>query len=377
MNHHYGNKNQTMKNFVITLLIISCLLIASCSQKQSNSIDETVFNKTDNYLEKMMDSLEIVGLNYMVLVDNEIVHKKAFGMANAQLKVPMTIDHSFAVASISKLFSSTALHKLLTLHNRTIDETVEEFLPDRNDLPESWGTLTLKQLLSHSSGIPDQIDYQIFLAPDNETSVINGLKDKPFSSEPGTEIKYNATGFLLIRAIIEALANQDFESYMQEQYFDKLGLQSAKYGGFKKVIEHRVTSYRNINNELELFPLNYSAPMYAAAGLNINISDLTKWFQALQNEEILTKEYLNTIWTPVKLNNGQEGSFGLGWEAYRLQGNYRMVGHGGAGISSFRHYWNDKTNKNVTVILLTNGALNWTIRPDQLNSEIASMVLDY
>jgi len=104
--------------------------------------------------------LQIVGLNYAILIDNEIVHTKSFGLANVQLKVPITIDNILPIASISKLFSSIALHKLLTINNRNVNETVADFLPDRKDLPESWRKVTLKQLLSHTSGIPDQIDYQ-------------------------------------------------------------------------------------------------------------------------------------------------------------------------------------------------------------------------
>ncbi|MFD2568831.1 serine hydrolase domain-containing protein [Pseudotenacibaculum haliotis] len=361
-----------MKKQLVIFFLLTCLIGKSFAQAKNNN----VFSKIDAYLEETIDSLKIIGLNYAILVDNKIVHKNSFGLANAQLNVPMTIEKSFPVASISKLFSSVALYKLLSIHKRDVSETVEEFLPNRKDLPESWRKLTLKQLLSHTSGIPDQIDYQIYLAPESEKSVITAIKDKPFSSTPGTENKYNATGFLLIRAIIEKLANKEFESYMQSEYFDKFNLSSAKYGGFKKVILNRVTCYQNRNGNLEMFPLNYSPPMYAGAGLNVTIDDLIKWFQIVQKEKILTKEQLEEVWTPVKLNNGKDGYFGLGWEAYRLHGAYRMVGHGGAGISSFRHYWNEQTQQNVTVVLLTNGALNWRIRPNQINSQIATMMLE-
>ena len=89
----------------------------------------------------------------------------------------------------------------------------------------------------------------------------------------------------------------------------------------------------------------------------------------------LTREQLENIWTPVKLANGTYGSFGLGWEAYYLQDNYRMAGHGGAGISSFRHYWNEQTNENMTVVLLTNGAFDWRVSPNQINAQIAALLL--
>lgn len=345
-------------------------------QEDTNSDLNAIFLKTDAYLETMRDSLEIVGLNYAILVDNEIVHQNQFGLANLQLQVPMQADHLFPVASISKMFSSTALHQVLNAQNRSVNETVADFLPNRLDLPESWRQLTLKQLLSHTSGIPDQIDYQIYLAPENEQMVIDALKDKPFTSKPGAASKYNATGYLLIRIIIEELVGQDFESYMQKQFFDRFELQSAVYGGYKKIVPNRVTCYQNVNGEKEMYTLNYSPPMYAGAGLNIKMADLLKWFQLVQKGEVLSLEHLEAIWTPVKLTNGEDGFFGLGWEAYQLSDEYRMVGHGGAGISSFRHYWNSKTKKSVTVVLLTNGAFKWGIRPNQMNAHIASMLLE-
>jgi CubicO group peptidase (beta-lactamase class C family) len=361
-----------MKSIFIYLI----LFFTTVSIGSTQEIDENKINKIDTYLKNTIDNLQIVGLNYAILIDNKIIHEKSFGLANAQLKTPMTLDNSFPIASISKLFSSIALHKLLSIHKIDINATVGTLLPNRNDLPESWKKLTLNQLLSHSSGIPDQIDYQIYLAPENEEFVIDALKNKPFSFKPGTESKYNATGFLLIRIIIEKLAKQDFETHMQEQYFDKTNLNSAKYGGFKSVINDRVTCYQNVNDKLEMFPLNYSAPMYAGAGLNIALKDLVKWFQAIQGEQILTKEELERIWMPVKLKKGNDGYFGLGWESYKLKDGYNMIGHGGAGISSFRHFWNKQSNQNLTIILLTNGALNWKIRPNQINLEIANMIFE-
>lgn len=369
--------NATITKYILAILLFTISFsLKLVGQEKSGTLDSKRFNSTDNYVKKMVDSLGIVGLNYAILIDDEVVHQKAFGVSNVELQTAMTLDNVFPLASISKLFSSVALHQLLNSHNRSVEETVEDFLPNRTDLPQSWKKLTLKQLLSHTSGIPDQIEYQIYLAPESEQFVINALKDKPFSSKPGEETKYNATGFLLIRIIIEKLANQDFESYMQEHCFNKYELNSAQYGGFKKVMPNRVTCYQNNNDELEMFPLNYASPMYAGAGLNMNMKDLITWFKALKNGQILSKAQLKKIWSPVKLNNNAYGQFGLGWEAYRLQDNYRMTGHGGAGISSFRHYWNEDTNQNITVIILTNGAYNWKVRPNQMNLHIASMILD-
>uniref|UniRef100_UPI00053EB3F1 serine hydrolase domain-containing protein n=1 Tax=Psychroserpens jangbogonensis TaxID=1484460 RepID=UPI00053EB3F1 len=249
---------------------------------------------------------------------------------------------------------------------------VGEFLPDREDLPESWKELSLKYLLSHTSGIPDIIDYGIFLAPESDDFVIKNMKDKPFTSALGTESRYNATAYMLVRIIIEKLAEQDFEEHMQKNYFDKFNLSTANYGGFKKVVPNRVTSYQMVGDKLEMFPLNYSPTMYAGAGLNIKIDELILWMQALLNEQILDKDQLNTIWTPYKLNNNEVGSFGLGWEAYEFENKIKINGHGGAGISSLLHYRKDGFPNTVTVILLTNGAKNWVQSPHSVNMGIAN-----
>jgi len=363
------------KHIIVTFFIISSILFYSSCQSKEKPIktnDVSIFDKTDTYVEKMMDSLDIIGLNYAILIDGKVVHKGTKGLANIEHNVPMKPDHLFAVASLSKLFSSTALHSLLISNNRNVNETVGDFLPNRFDLPESWRALTLKHLLSHTSGIPDQIDYDIFLAPESESFVIDALKDKPFSSEPDETNKYNATGFMLVCTVIEALANQDFETYMKRNYFDKYGLSKANYGGFKKVVPNRVTSYRMVENNLELFPLNYSSPMYAGAGLNINIDELILWMQAVLNYEILPKPYLDNVWEPVKLNSGDTGYFGLGWEAYKFDDKIAINGHAGGGIVSLLHYRTADYPNGLTIILLTNGAKNWVQMPHDVNMGIAS-----
>ncbi|UOB18154.1 serine hydrolase domain-containing protein [Abyssalbus ytuae] len=356
--------------------IFMLIIFIACKNQTENNLEvqnpKSVYDQTDAYVTQMMDSLGIIGLNYTILLNNKVVHQNTFGYANLDLQVPMKPDNLFPVASISKLFSSTALNKLLKIKNRSVDETVGEILPERTDLPSTWRKLTIKQLLSHTSGMPDQIDYQIFLNPENDEAVIEALKNKLFVFEPNDSTRYCATGFLLVRLIFEKLSGQPFDTYMQENYFDKFNLKSAEYGGFKKTIPNRVTSYRNVDGQLELFPLGYSPSMYAAAGLNINMADLTKWIQAVLNEQIMNKKELSVIWDPVILNNGEPGFFGLGWETYELKNNIWMTGHGGAGISSIRHYWKVDSDNTVTVILLTNGARNWSKTPDDINMTIAN-----
>ena len=103
---------------------------------------------------------------------------------------------------------------------------------------------------------------------------------------------------------------------MQENYFNKFHLSSAEYGDYKNIIQNRVTSYRTINDKLELFPLGYSPGMYADTRLNINIDDLIKQVQAVLEGKILSKKELSDIWNPVILNKGKPDF--LAWDGKRI-----------------------------------------------------------
>ena len=132
------------------------------------------------------------------------------------------------------------------------------------------------------------------------------------------------------------------------------------------------SAYRLVNDELEVFPLNYSPTMYAAAGLNVSAAELSVWLEALLDGQILAPEHLREIWTPSVHKDGTAGDFGLGW-APEVKGDRWVVGHGGVGISFLGHYGHRSDERTVSVILLTNGARDWSTSPYELNRAIARM----
>lgn len=359
----------------ITVLIMVLMTMIFCSSTAQNSLVQA-FKLSDQTLESAIEKNGIIGVNYAILINGKTVHQKSYGLAQIPLAVPLKITHRFPVASISKLFSSIALIHLLDTHKISIQTPIGNVLQGNQILPEKWKSIRIASLLSHTSGIPDQIDYQIYLAPPSDEYVLQALKEKAFDSPPGTKSKYNATGFLLVRLLIERLSGQSFENFMNSQYLKPSGLSSAVYGGFKKVLPNRVTCYQTVADHLEMFPLNYSPVMYAGAGLNINLPDLCSWFEQLLAEKYVARSTLNNLWNPVLLNDGSAGNFGLGWEAKIIDESIRINGHGGAGIASIKHYWGKGLKQEITVIILTNGAKNWQLRPHQINAQIAQVLLE-
>ncbi len=360
-----------LKKHNITLALL--FTIANLCSQNNHKI---AIAKADTYINSVRAENEIIGIQYAVLINGQLIHQKEFGYANLEHKVVLQKNTVFKLASISKLFSSVALHKLLVEQNRSVEETLGAFLEDNYAIPNEWKALTLRQILSHTSGLPDQIDYGIYLAPTSEEFVLEAMKDKPFKALPGEASRYNATGFLLVKLVIEKLAKISFEQHMQEVFFEEYNLKTATYGGYKKIIPNRVQCYQTKNGRLEMFPLNYATPMYAAAGLNCTMKDLIVWLQHLLDGDYFPTKLLQKIMTPVPINNTSVGDFGLGWEAKKIANGIHYAGHGGAGISSVSHFWGDGLAKDITVIVLTNGAKQWKKTPKEITAAIATIIVE-
>lgn len=139
-----------------------------------------IIERANLYLQSMMVKQGIVGLGYSILLDGKIKYQHSMGYANNEHRVPVRESTLFAVASLSKIESSTALHRLLRLKDRHVDETILDLLPNRTDFPESWQRLRLRQIPDHTSCIQDLIHHGFFLAPESDDLVLQKLKDKPF-----------------------------------------------------------------------------------------------------------------------------------------------------------------------------------------------------
>lgn len=363
--------------YSLALLVVIALLITTISVTRAATLGSKDFStQIDKTAKERIEQSGVIGMSLAVLVDGKLKFKKAFGKAELNFNTPMTTGTLLPVASISKLVSSIALNTLLLEKEVHVNTSIGNLLDKKWQFPSSWKGITVGEILSHTSGLPDTIDYGLFLTPESVSQVIQVVGDRPFTFPPGTDSRYNATGYMIVKMLIEELAGQSFEAHMKSTYFSPLDMEHTNYGGFLTPTFARATVYRNIDEELKIFPLDYSPTMYAGAGLNSSLDELVKWTEALLSGKLIERESLEKIWPSQPLKNGEDGAFGLGWHNV-LDDKYLIVGHGGVNIHSFRHYIpKNNSGPTVTIILLTNGALNWTQSPYEINKDIADTVFD-
>jgi len=227
-----------MKNYLILLLSI---ITFSCTEKPSNLISsENV--KTLNYLEKEMEERGIPGLQVVVIKDNEIVLSESLGLANVPFSVNVEKNTIFSINSIAKVFASTAILQLEEQNKLSLSDSISKHI---SNLPSKWNSITIKQLLSHTSGLPDIED------PNEDKLVGSGSQDSawvtvqkmPLQFEAGEDFYYNATNYLLIQKIITKYSKVPFEEAIKINQFDVAGMKQVSYENSFDVKENKCPTY--------------------------------------------------------------------------------------------------------------------------------------
>ncbi|HEX8709533.1 MAG TPA: serine hydrolase domain-containing protein [Pyrinomonadaceae bacterium] len=320
-------------------------------------------DKVDDYVRAEMRQRHIPALALAVIRDGKVVKEKAYGSANLELRIPATTETGFQVASVTKLFTATAIMSLVEEGKISPDDKIRRLLPG---LPARWGNVTVRHLLTHTSGLPD-----VSLGEDTDAVIAEtrpeALKKLPFmplTARPGASWSYNQTGYMLLGMIIEKVSGKSYEDFMRDRFFHPLGMGSTSFGDSREVIPGRASGYTRFERQTkpEVSPdrvWNYQNifPSYLnnAAGLNTTAADLAKWDIALSEGKILKQPTLDRMWTTVRLNNGKpfrlDGTlgYGYGWLVDDTP-HHKAVGHSGGASSAYIRYLDDK----ISVIVLTN-----------------------
>ncbi|ATQ42662.1 hypothetical protein CSW64_09690 [Caulobacter mirabilis] len=326
----------------------------------------------DALIQAEMRERRIPGLQVAVVRNGEIVLERSYGLANLQTPVPVTDETVFSINSITKIFTGVEAMRLVEQGKLDLSAPVSTYL---DDLPPAWRAVTIKQLLSHMSGLPDIVD------PNTGKTIGDGTDAgawaeviaSPIRFPPGEKTNYNQTNYLLMQRVIEKLGGRPFTEAVAEHQFAVAGMPHSGFGDSRDVIPGKAQSYRFyrdawgdagvLRNVYEEFPPNQRA----AAGLNSTAGDMARWAVAVQQGRILKPESLRTMWTQTLLNDGKAGDWALGW-TWRGAAPHRTIGLTGGGRAAFRLYPED----DLAVVILTNlsGAT-----PEEITPAVAAIYI--
>lgn len=316
-------------------------------------------DNVDDYIEAQLRQLHIPGLSLAVVRDGRMAKQHAYGLANVELNVTVTQDTIFEIGSITKQFTATAMMMLVEEGRVGLDEKLSKYL---DGVPEAWGGVTIRHLLTHSSGIHNYLLtpglFEATARPGQSHDDIARLfftRLQELDFQPGATWAYSNTGYLLLGNVIEKVSGKSYWEFLEERIFKPLGMKASRSGEPTAIITGRAAGYAWTGSSFKnRGALTENA--YGAGSIVSTAGDMAKWDAALYGEKLLKRSSLNQMWTPAKAADGALAPFnyGFGWFVDTYHGR-RVVAHTGGtpGFSSALYRFVDDK---LTVIILTNHA---------------------
>lgn len=332
-----------MKNFSFSLALILLLSIAAAGQNG-------VSTKVDEYIRSEMQAQQIPGLALAVIKDGQIVIAKGYGLANVEHQVPVKPETIFQSGSTGKQFTATAVMMLIEEGKLSLDDRITKFFPDG---PQSWQSITVRHLLTHTSGMTDYPPDFDLRRDYTEDELYQRIKPIPLAFQPGEKWSYSNLAYVMVGILIHKVSGKFYGDFLQERVFKPLGMTTARIISESDIIPNRAAGYRVVNGQLKNQDwVSPSLNTTADGALYLTIYDMAKWDAALYTEKLLKKSSLEQMWTPVKLNDGKTHPYGFGWSLGEVRGR-RIIEHGGA-WQGFKAQISRYVDDKMTVIVFAN-----------------------
>ena len=283
----------------------------------------------------------------LVARGNDVLLDRGYGYADVEWKVPDSPKAKFRLGSITKQFTAASIMLLQERGKLKVTDPVKKYMPDA---PDAWDKITIFNLLTHTSGIPNFtgfINYHsIEPFPITPEKLIAQFRDKPLDFQPGEKFSYSNSGYVVLGYLIEKITGESYAKFVEDNIFKPLGMKDSGYDSNSAIIPDRAQGYTRGPNGLENAGyINMTVP-FSAGALYSTTDDLLRWEQGLFGGKVLSPESLKQMTTPFK----GDYAFGL---VVRTVNGHRVINHGG-GIEGFNtmlaYYPDDK----VTIAVLAN-----------------------
>ena len=324
----------------------------------------TQFSSLDSYIAEQMATLRIPGLSLAIIEDGTPVISRGYGFSNLELKVAATPQTLYGIGSISKQFTAAAIMILVESEQLNLDKEIHAYL---DGLPSEWKEVSIRHLLTHTSGIREEIWAGGNLEFDRNEHQQRDVISTSFGAlefKPGEKFSYSNISYRLLGMLIEALSGLSYWEFLDHKIFKPLGMTETRSSDPKKIIPNRAAGYGCIEDCHENRDAVTESAAFSQGALMSTVLDLAKWDEALYGEQILKKSSLEEMWTSGNLNNGSATGYGLGWFINK-EGNKKTVFHSG-GLPGFTTFICRNLSSKTTLILLSN--LEWVAILDIANS---------
>ncbi|MCA9958192.1 MAG: beta-lactamase family protein [Anaerolineales bacterium] len=310
-----------------------------------------------DYIHAEMEKQHIPGLALGIWVQGEPVLLQGYGYANLEQQTPATPDTVFEIASITKLFTATAVMMLAQAGKLALSDCISHYLPD---LPQAWQAITIRHILTHSSGLKGYTEtpryWETTRLDISPAAILDLVRDEPLLFPSGQRYHYDNTGFYLLGLLLEQVSGKPYGDLLDELIFTPLGMADTRVNDPYAIVPRRAAGYSLQNGVLCNKAYYSTAGTFSAGVLLSTVNDMAKWDAALSTERLLETAVLQQMWTPQPTEQKNERllgfSVGLGWFLVDHEDTF-FAGHNG-GIIGFASAYLRFLREGISAVLFCN-----------------------
>lgn len=322
-------------------------------------------DKVDDYVKAEMQRQRVSGISIAVLKDGKIIKAEGYGLANVELNVPARPETVYKIGSVSKQLIATGIMLLMQDGKLSLDDKLSKFL---EGTPDTWKEITVRHLLTHTSGLVREAPGFNPLKIQDDADVIKTAYPLPLRFAPGEKWEYCNVGYFSLAEIIRKVSGKPWGDYLNERLFATLEMNATRTTTETAIIQNRADGYGWRDNKLRNADIFFA--LRPSGAFLSTVLDLAKWDAALYTDKILKPSTLSQMWAPVKLNNGTTHPYGFGWELSSVAGR-KLVHHGGS-LPGFRSHISRFVDDKFSVVVLTNAD---TADPNRIALGIAALYI--
>ncbi len=322
----------TRSRSAATRILFACLttgFLATPARAQAPTGDDAQrLDSVVRYVEAEMQRLRIPGMSVAILRGDSIVMARGFGYANVELRVPASDSTIYQSGSVGKQFTSAAIMLLAERGKLSLDDPITRWLPEGRG---AWKGITIRHLLSHTSGIANYTDGAVDLHREySENHLVKLAVKSPLDFGPGAHWSYSNTGFVLLGAIVRRVTGQFYGDFLRDNIFRPLGMRTARIISEADIVPNRASGYRlagdTLRNQEWVSP---SLNTTADGALYLTVRDLAAWAVGLNHGRVPSAASLEASWTPIVLSTGGSYPYGFGWGLSPQRG-VKKIAHTGS-----------------------------------------------
>ena len=318
-------------------LLASVLLLPAVAQKGGNTEYSDVIRRLEAAVRHEHETKDLGAFSVSIVDDQTTVWSKGFGFQDAAGTRPASGDSVYRVGSVSKLFTDIAVLQLVEQGKLNLDAPIQTYLPDLNPHNPWRIPITLRQMMSHQSGLVRESPVGNYFDPDEPSldATVRSLNRTSLVYRPMTRTKYSNAAIAVVGAVLEKQLQTSHPEQVRSTILNPLGMNNSGFTVTRQLEPHLVTGWMRTYDGRRFEAPNFLLGTGPAGNLYSSVNDLAAFISCLFREgatpdgRILSRKMLNLMTTPIKDGRGRVQGFGLGFHVQDLDG-YKKIGHGGA-----------------------------------------------